>query len=371
MAPSLELLQKLDARHAFDPVALPGYRTLLYVPFERLLGGRHESRLRSELENGQRVALVGPIGSGKSSLVEFAMEEGSERFAPIWISAAHEGQQTLTDPPEFARHLIRQIVGWARDAQQLGEEESRSILLETTRTLPRRTASRRQTVSLKLALNWLEPGWSREVEQTLADPEIARNRGDFVASLGRLVDLIHEDLGRTPVVIIDDSDRWLSLGEARRDELIEKFFTDTARTLAEINWSIVMAIHPEYCATPAFRSALANGLFNVQLDVPRLARPESLRELLDARIQTVAAGVAEEEQLEAGRETDELPLAASVDDVFESGFESVLLDYYEANDLNLRAVLTVAHQALQETINLGEALVTTSALREVGLALAQ
>lgn len=371
MAPSLALLQTLDARHAFDPVALPGYRTLLYVPFERMVGGRHESRLRSELENGQRIALVGPIGSGKSSMVEYAMEQGSELFAPIWISAAHEGQQTLTDPPEFARHLIRQIVSWARDSRQMGEEARRSFLLETTRTLPRRTASRRQTVSLKLALNWIEPGWSNEVEQTLADPEVERNRGDFVASLGRLVDLIHEDLGRTPVVIIDDSDRWLSLGEARRDQLIDAFFGDTARTLAEINWSIVMAIHPEYCAARAFRAALANGLFNVQLDVPRLQRAESLRELLDVRIRTVAAGAEEEEELEAGHEPEELPLAASVEDVFESGFESVLLDYYEANDLNLRSVLTVAHQALQETINLGEALVTTAALREVGLALAR
>ena len=42
----------LQARQAFAPVAQPGYRTHLYVPFEELVGGRHESLLRESADVG-------------------------------------------------------------------------------------------------------------------------------------------------------------------------------------------------------------------------------------------------------------------------------------------------------------------------------
>jgi energy-coupling factor transporter ATP-binding protein EcfA2 len=368
----LDLLNLLNATHAFDPVALPGYRTFIYVPFERLLGGRHESRLASDIANGQRIALIGPIGCGKSSMVEYVMGTGEGEFAPIWISAAHEGEHTLKDPPEFARHLIRQLVGWARDAGAMTSDERDAFLIETSRTVPGRTTRYKQTVSFKLALKWIEPGWSEEVERTLANPDVARNRGDFVASLGRLVELIREDLQRTPVVIIDDSDRWLRLDPSTRESLIDSFFTETCRMLAELDWAVVMAVHPEYCSSSPFRSAAANGYFNVQLSVPPIDRPEALRELLDVRIRALASAAEEARQLEAGIDPGELqpPADTSVDDVLEPGFETVLLEYCAANDNNLRAVLTVVQQALQETIGLGEDTVTTAAIREAGLALA-
>lgn len=370
MAPSLELLQLLHATHAFDPVAIPGYRGALYVPFERLVGGRLETALEAELANDQRVALIGPIGCGKSSMVEYVMSARQSQFAPIWVSAAHEGPAMLMDPPEFARHLIRQIVSWAREAREMSSDEHRAFLLETSETLPGRTVSSRQEVSLKFGLHWIEPKWGREIEETLPDPEVARNRGDFIASLGRLVELIREDLGRTPVVIIDDSDRWLSLEVAQRDDLISAFFTDTCRMLAEVNWAMVMAVHPEYCGPRPFRDAVANGFFNVQMDAPRIDRPEALRELLDVRVRILAENAEDEALLEAGIDPALLPNRAgsSVDDVFEAGFDSVLLEYYAARDRFLRGVLTVAQQAVQETIALGEAIVPAATVREVALA---
>jgi hypothetical protein len=365
------LLEILDATHAFDPVALPGQRTLLYVPFEQLLAGRHESRLQNEIANTQRVALIGPIGCGKSSMVEYVLDQAGDQFAPIWVSAGHEGEETLKDPPEFARHLIREIVGWSRDAGQMTNEERRQFLLETSSTLGGRVTARKQTLSLKLAMTWIEPGWSREVEETLGDPEVERNRGDYIASLDQLVDLIHQDLGRTPVVVIDDSDRWLRLPTRDQEALLEAFFADTCRMLAERNWSIVMAVHPEYCGAPAFRAASANGYLNVQLEVPRIDQPEGIRTLLERRFDSVVTNAEEQQLLELGVDPEVLPEArgASVDDVFEAGYEALLLEYYEASDRNLRAVLTVTQQALQETINLDEAIVTNAAIRDAALSL--
>jgi hypothetical protein len=369
---SPDLLQLLYATHAFDPVAQPGSRTLLYVPFEELLGGSYESRLGTDIRNVQRVALIGPIGSGKSSMVEYVLRRSGDDFAAIWISAGHEGAATLRDPPEFARHLIREVVGWARDARQMSEEERRVFLVETSSVLPGRLSRHRQSLSLTLALHWITPGWSNEVEETLADPELERNRGDFIASLSRLFELINDELDRIPVVIIDDSDRWLRLADVDREALLAEFFTDTCRMLAELNCAIVMAVHPDYCPTSAFRSAASNGFFNVQLDLPRIDRSEAFRTLFERRIRAVTSAAEEERLLEAGIDPELAPAGeqTGVSDVFEEGFERILLDVYDASDSNLRSVLTVTQQALQETINLDEARVTSAALRDAAFSLA-
>lgn len=363
----IELLRELDAAHAFDPVALPGQRTLLYVPFEELVGGRHESRVFEALDHTHRIALVAPIGAGKSSLVEYVVTSGAEAFAPIWVSAGDEDAAVLTDPPEFARLVIRETVGWARGIRAMTEDDRQAFLRETSRTLPSRSRVHRQALSLKLALGWIEPGMTDEVQETLADPEIDRNRGDFIDSLDRLVELIHDDLGRTPVLIIDDSDRWLRLPTQNREALLDAFFAETCRMLAERNWAVVMAAHPEYCAAQAFRAAMANGYFDLELHVPHIADANAIRKLFDVRIGLIVEAASARQALEAG----EPPPAEGGDaaHVFEEGFEAILLDSYRARDRNLRALLTVAQQALQEAIGKDKPLVSNAALREAALAI--
>jgi hypothetical protein len=359
----------MHARQAFAPVAQPGYRTHLYVPFEELVGGRHESLLSESFENTQRVALIGPIGSGKSSLIEYVTTAGAAMFAPIWISVGHESDEMLRDPPEFARHLIREVVRWARDSQAMGDEERRAVLAETAPALPTTTRTHRQDFSLKLALGWLEPAIGHEVEETVADPAIERSRGEFIASLDRLVELIRDDLGRVPVVIIDDSDRWLRLDGALRDALLEGFFTDTGRMLAERNWAVAMAIHPDYCAARGFREAAGNGYFTIQHGMPQLDSPEALRHLFGFRIQSVAEAENEFRALEEG--IDPIPpIRVEVAEVFEEGFDALLHEYYQASEQNLRAVLTVAQQALLEMVGMGEEIISVASLREAALGLA-
>jgi hypothetical protein len=364
-----ELLAVLHQRQAFAPVAQPGYRSHLYVPFEELVGGRHESLLADAFQATQRVGVIGPIGSGKSSLIEYVTTAGADALAPIWISVGHEADEILRDPPEFARHLILEVVRWARDSRAMGEEQRRAILAETTPTLPTTTRTHRHDFSLKLALGWLEPSIGDEVEETVADPAIERARGDFIASLDRLVDLIREDLGRVPIVLIDDSDRWLRLDGRVRDALLEGFFVDTCRMLAERNWAVAMAIHPDYCSTRAYREAAGNGYFTIQHGMPELKAPDALRHLFAVRIQSVAEAESEFIALEEGIQPIP-PVAVSIDDVFEEGFEHLLHEYYEARERNLRAVLTVAQQALLEAIGLNEERITLASLREAALGLA-
>jgi hypothetical protein len=265
--------------------------------------------------------------------------------------------------------VILEVVRWARDSRALGEEQRRAILAETTPTLPTTTRTHRQDFSLKLALGWLEPAIGREVEETVANPAVERARGEFIDSLDRLIDLIRQDLRRIPILLIDDSDRWLRLDGQVRDNLLEGFFVDTCRMVAERNWAVAMAIHPDYCATRAYREAAGNGYLTLQHEMPELRAPEALRHLFAARIQSVAEAENEYVALEEG--IDPIPpIAVSVDEVFEDGFAHLLHEYYEGRERNLRAVLTVAQQALNEAVGLGEERITVASLREAALGLA-
>jgi hypothetical protein len=365
-------LRTLNAMHAFDPVPLRGYRTSFYLPFEEMTGAKTESKLGTDIANGQRVAVVGPIGCGKSSLIEYVLATRSTDLAPIWISAAHEGEGTLTDPPEFARHLIRQIVGWATETRQMSREEREAHLAASSRVHASRASTRKTTLSLKLALGWLEPGISDEVTETLANPEVERSRGDYVGSLDRLIELIHDDLRRTPVLVIDDTDLWLRFDGEVRERVLNAFFLDTARMLAERNWAIVFGVHPEYCALAAFRTASQNGWLSTEVSVPELTSPDSIAALLDLRVRTCLDAATEAEMLEEGVPPELFADVAALgaDDVFESGYEDVLFAAYRQADANLRIVLTVAQHALQDTFALGEARVSAAALREASLRLA-
>ena len=143
MPPDPQLLPRLVEFHAFDPMPLPGARSQLYLPFEEPVGNKIESVLRANAREVQRTAVVGPIGCGKSSLIEFTIQSLGEDFAPIWVSAAHEDDRTVQQPSEFARHIIRMIVGWAREVNQMHPGQRDAFLSQTSRSLPARTSIER------------------------------------------------------------------------------------------------------------------------------------------------------------------------------------------------------------------------------------
>jgi hypothetical protein len=68
--------------------------------------------------------------------------------------------------------------------------------------------------------------------------------------------------------------------------------------------------------------------------------------------------------------SSEAAITTTASDVFEGGFDEVLYDCYDRADGNVRAALTVAQQALQETIDRGEEIVSLAALREAALGIA-
>jgi hypothetical protein len=72
-------------------------------------------------------------------------------------------RNNLGDTTQSARHLIRQIVRWARDSEAMTAEERHAHLQQTAAKLPTSTRSTKTDLSLCLALHWLQPGIGREV----------------------------------------------------------------------------------------------------------------------------------------------------------------------------------------------------------------
>jgi hypothetical protein len=59
MPPDPELLPRLVAFHAFDPMPLPGARSDLYLPFEQLVSSSIASALRANAQAVQRTVVIG------------------------------------------------------------------------------------------------------------------------------------------------------------------------------------------------------------------------------------------------------------------------------------------------------------------------
>ena len=107
---SRESLARLQEAHAFNPAPLRGELHELHVPFDEMTGDHGcEQPLGDALRRGQRVALVGISGSGKSSVTQSVLGPLVEGLAPLPITVAIERPEIAQDPAEFAGHLVRLV----------------------------------------------------------------------------------------------------------------------------------------------------------------------------------------------------------------------------------------------------------------------
>jgi energy-coupling factor transporter ATP-binding protein EcfA2 len=109
---SLDRLLQLDARRAFEATHRYEDLDLFHVRFDELTGrGETEQMLGHMAARGGRVALIGPSGSGKSSVISCVLgplvEDLPEQIIPIRIPVAAADAETGTEPRLFAQHIVR------------------------------------------------------------------------------------------------------------------------------------------------------------------------------------------------------------------------------------------------------------------------
>ena len=231
---SRELIIALRKEAAFDPTPLPEDLAALHVPFDRLLEGeRVEQRLHDAARAVERIAVVGAMGAGKSSVLSYTLTP-ARGFAALPISVAPESDDTVTDPGGFAQHVVRVISTWAAEVEMLSGEQRDELLraVADSHALPSRAKQTHAGIALQLP--WLVKGEvARDIRRELEPAtELARSAVEHLDALKRLARLIRA-IELEPLLVIDDSDRWLRRGEPR-GEIVGAFFGRVVRELAEL-----------------------------------------------------------------------------------------------------------------------------------------
>jgi hypothetical protein len=131
-----------------------------------------------------------------------------------------------------------------------------------------------------------------------------------------------------PVLIIDDSDRWLRRGEPRPD-IVGAFFGRIVRELAELETSLAIAVHEHYISLDEYRDNTV-GVINTRIDVPELTEEGQLTRILDHRVQVMGGGEGSAEILDA------------------EGLARLWQFYADECGRSLRKTLQIAHTALSE-----------------------
>lgn len=341
-------IAELREAAAFDPTPHPAMLSRLHVPFDDLTASQEtEARLQSEIRSGGRVALVGGMGAGRSSVLAYSIQP-KFGFAPLPISVAVEDDATVTEPGRFAQHVIRVVRGWAAEAELLSRKD-RSAMKKASCGDQSATTVRRSTVSYGLTVQvpWLIRGHiARDVHRDLeAAASSGQSASQYFDALRRLMAII-TTIDLTPVLVIDDSDRWL-YKERPRAEIVEPFFGKVIRELASTQARIVVATHAHYTALDEYQSAVP-GVLNSQIKVPPLTSRNQIARILMHRIET---------------------LIGNRHSIFEpAAVDRIWAFHARVANGNLRKTLQIAHTAIAEASMTGVENIGVNAVETVAAA---
>ena len=158
---SIELLLELQEAHAFDHAPLRRDLGVYHVPFNKLVPEENpEAILAGVARRGERAAVVGQSGSGKSSLIEHVLGPLTPGIAPIAVPIFAEPDDTVTKVQSVAGLIIQTLT----DRADLGDEERADVLegASAKRTVTRRG---RRITGLSLGGSWISVGLQVEIKR--------------------------------------------------------------------------------------------------------------------------------------------------------------------------------------------------------------
>jgi hypothetical protein len=296
---SRDILTRLQGAQAFDPAPRQDELHLYHVPFDQLAPGSSvEASLSLAIENSERVAVVGLAGQGKSSLIAHATRP-LERIAPIRVPIFAEPAETVTEPKAFTQHFIRTLTTSATQSGLISPEQREAALMASS-----------DRVHIL----------GHEVEHTRSAAEVIAAAVDLLAAVA--------SQGLIPVVVLDDADGWSQESSPNGSTLAQAFFGRVLRIFADFPGALVLAVHEDYFAMPAFQSA--ESFLETRITIPALDghAEEALGRILEHRMRV--QGVESE-----------------LSDLFDEGALEALARYYREADYNLRKVIWVARAALR------------------------
>jgi energy-coupling factor transporter ATP-binding protein EcfA2 len=285
-------LDRLWRDRVFDPHPFALDLDAYYVPFDELLANRAtEARLITTATAGGRIAVVGPSGSGKSSLLARIFGPMSPDFAAMRISTGYESEQTLTDPKAFAQHVCRVLTLQATEVAQMSTAQREELLRATSdRTRkPGRERTSRGSVGFP---TWLLQGsLGSDVKQSAEGIDQDRSASEIIAGLAKILDRI-KAVEPQAFLLLDDTDRWLAVetGEPRAT-LVNGFFGQVFRMIVDLPVGFAVAVHETYLSVPGYQEAARN-FIDAVIQLPPLPSSSGLMRVLQQRLDAHETGMS-------------------------------------------------------------------------------
>lgn len=317
------LTQYLDLR-VFDSFPSLEDLAVYHVPFGEFIAGCSiEAALLRAVRNAERVALTGPSGSGKSSIIATALGPLQAGIAPITVPVFSENPRVATDAMSFLGVVVRTITRYLRDAYQITDSERERMLQESAPLETLASSSKQRSATVGLPSWALKAQLATQLTSVVAGTESGRTTPEVADVVQQAIAVIKRD-GLQPVIVVDDSDRWLaSAARPTPEPIVTAFFGDVLREVAQLDCSLVVAVHPHY------RDMLPrpSGVL-VPINVPTLPDATALELMLQGRAHRCGA----EEGLTHILAPDAL--------------DHAFRHYANQGSFNIRRVLAVLHNAL-------------------------
>lgn len=332
---SADLLRRLQEHHAFNPTPPETDLGNLHVPFDTIIGEpRYEQVLAETLRRGERVALIGPSGSGKSSVTAHVLDGFVHDMAPIRVRVGLESDSVTTDPAEFTRHLVRTVAKYIEQHESKAGEGRQAE--DHARKAVRGAAPKRPVkVSLGGGTPWLQGQLAVELGAVV--DSTGPSGQDILEQAQQILTLI-QAWNLRPVLVLDDTDHWLVRpGLPSSKELIAGFFGHVVRLIAEqlSGAAAVIAVHETYLQDPNYLDA--TGFLESRVTLPEIPDASGLGRILAYRAERI---------LEVGA-----PVA--ITQIVDGDGLQRLHGNYTAAGRSLRDHLQIVHGALTHACDVG------------------
>ena len=338
---SIDVLLALQDAHAFDPFPVRDDLSVYHVAFSELAAaGQVEQTLRDGCRRGERIAVIGDSGTGKSSITANVLGPLAEGVAPIVVPVAIEPNEIVSEPRAMFAHVAAEIARVAAHSTALSSSEREEAL---ARLSAQRAVGRVRGRSLRLAGGWMGTTLSAELaRQASPSQSIVRSAAETLEVVDQMLATIHAE-GLVPVLVFDDTDRWLSGAFDNHEDLAWSFFGRVLPALAGLRCAIVVAVHRRYLADNALRLEIERVL-ETRIELPALRDPNSVGAVLESRVRAHRPDAA-----------------ASLADVISDDAVTRLFELYGTGLRGeLRGVLRTAHVALTDACDSGAEVITVA-----------